>query len=308
MASVAAAPPASTTACSSASAVARSTSPVTGRPSSSCSRFDGVDGLGPVDPVDGALVVAGGGERGLQRRGVVGHRGDRLGLLLVVEAAGVGEEPQPGDLTAKAAAFTCSVASASGVSSSIPSKAAARSDSACSTRVDRRRRAPAARSWWSRRVGRVRRHRARRASACGVGELLLGRREIVAGGRRRSSALDSTASRGRSRSAPAVVMSPTVASASLNGAAVAVDGLDVVLAVVAERGGGVVEICLCLCDGALSVLDVCLRRLGVGRFAVVAARHQRHDAADDRDGKAAANQQAPLERHIPTSLDLATQR
>ena len=58
----------------------------------------GVDGGGAVDPVDGTVVVADLLQLGLQCRRVRRHLLDGLGLLLVGEAAGIVEEPEPGDL------------------------------------------------------------------------------------------------------------------------------------------------------------------------------------------------------------------
>ena len=94
----------------------------------------GLDGQRAVDPVDRTVVVADLLQLGLQRRRVRGHLLDRLGLLLVGEAARVGEQLSQAIWSANAAELYSAVASASGVASVIPSAVWARSSSACWTR------------------------------------------------------------------------------------------------------------------------------------------------------------------------------
>ena len=86
------------TAADSAAAVAWSTTPVTGSSASVWSASTAATVEGPYTPSIATVVEAGGLQRGLERRRVVGHGCHRGGRLLLGQAVSVGEQAQPRDL------------------------------------------------------------------------------------------------------------------------------------------------------------------------------------------------------------------
>ena len=78
--------------------MAWSTNPVSRKVAVGLQPLHSIDGGRAVDPVDRTVVIADQLQLGLQGRRVGGHLRERFGLLLVGEAAGVGEQLQPHDL------------------------------------------------------------------------------------------------------------------------------------------------------------------------------------------------------------------